>query len=424
MDRSRTAPPGEDAPQRAGAGRRALLRGLAGSAALAAMPARAQPLPTGPWERVVARARNQVVHFHALGGDAAMDAYIAWGAARLRRSHGITLRHIRLRALAEGVARLAAERAAGRDRGGAIDLLWCEGQPFLALKQQGLLRRFAYELPNFALVDTVGKPATALHHSVAVEGYGAPWRMTQLVFLYDSARLPRPPLSMLAMPDWAREHPGRLTHPQPRDPLGAGFLTQALYEMVAHPRVLAAPATDDNAALVTAPFWEWYGALRPHLWRQGRAFPPDAAAQRQLLREGETDIAIAAGPADGSAAIAHGLLPETVRSYVPTIGSIGSASFLAIPANAAQPEAAMLAANFFLSPEAQAHAQDPAVLGSPTVLDLDRLSEADQQRFAALPRGVATLSNAALGRPLPEPHPSWAARLTEEWERRIALPMR
>ncbi|WBV41927.1 ABC transporter substrate-binding protein [Pseudoroseomonas cervicalis] len=397
--------------------RRGLLRGAAGGAlALAALPARAQPLPTGPWERVVARAQGRVVHVQVLGAEAALQAHIAWGAERLRRRHGVILRPLRLRRWAGLAAGAVPDPAA------APDLLWCEGGAFLALKQQGRLRRFAYELPNFARVDLAGQPATALHQGVAVDGFGAPWRLTQLVFLYDTARLARPPLSMLAMPDWARENPGRLTHPPPRDPLGAGFLAQALYEVVAHPRVLATPATDDNAALVTAPLWEWYGALRPHLWRQGRAFPEDATAQRRLLRDGEIDIAIAAFPGEGSAAIAHGLLPDSVRSYVPTQGSIGGASFLAIPADAAEPEAAMLAADFFLSPAAQAHAQDPAVLGSETVLDLDRLGPADRLRFAALPRGVATLSQAALGPPLPPPHPSWTARLAEEWERRTAPP--
>jgi putative thiamine transport system substrate-binding protein len=79
----------------------------------------------------------------------------------------------------------------------------------------------------------------------------------------------------------------------------------------------------------------------------------------------------------------------------------------------------MVLSNFLLSPEAQARAQDPRELGSPTVLDLARLPAGDRARFDALPRGVATLSNAELGQPLLEPHPSWATQLTAAWERRI-----
>lgn len=127
-------------------------------------------------------------------------------------------------------------------------------------------------------------------------------------------------------------------------------------------------------------------------------------------------------PSEAASAIAAGPLPETTRPYVLDGGTIGNASFVAVavPANASAPEAAQVAANFLLSPEAQAHAQDPAALGNFTVLDLARLSPADRRRFDDLPRVPGTMTNAELGRPLDEPHPSWMTRITVEWERRTS----
>jgi putative thiamine transport system substrate-binding protein len=58
-------------------------------------------------------------------------------------------------------------------------------------------------------------------------------------------------------------------------------------------------------------------------------------------------------------------------------------------------------------------------MGNFTVLALDRLPPEDRARFERLPRGAATLTNDELGRPLPEPHPSWMTRITAEWERRV-----
>ena len=78
----------------------------------------------------------------------------------------------------------------------------------------------------------------------------------------------------------------------------------------------------------------------------------------------------------------------------------------------------MVAADFLMSPQAQAHAQDPRVLGAVTVLDVARLAPEDRARFEAIPRGSATLTSADLGRPLLEPHPAWMTRITEIWERR------
>ena len=40
--------------------------------------------------------------------------------------------------------------------------------------------------------------------------------------------------------------------------------------------------------------------------------------------------------------------------------------------------------------------------------------------FLALPRGIATLSDAELGRSLAEPHPSWVPRLEQAWKQRYA----
>ncbi len=287
------------------------------------------------------------------------------------------------------------------------------------MKEQKLLHGpFAETLPNFRFVDVEGKPSTTIDFTVAVEGRAVPWRMAQIVFVYDSARVTAPPRSAAAMLEWAKANPGRLAHPGVGDFLGATFLKQALYELTPDAKLLQSPASDANFAPATAALWDWYDALRPALWRGGRQFPENGPAQRALMNDGEIDLMIAFNPSEASTQIATGLLPPSVRTYVLAKGTIGNTSFVAVPYNAANKEGAMVLANFLLAPEAQAHAQDPRVLGNFTVLDLDRLAPADRARFDALPRGVATLSNAELGRPLLEPHSSWMTRITGEWERR------
>ncbi len=77
-------------------------------------------------------------------------------------------------------------------------------------------------------------------------------------------------------------------------------------------------------------------------------------------------------------------------------------------------------ANFLLSPEAQAHKQNPEVWGDGTVLDLNKLSAAQKKLFDDLPRGIATLSPEELGKTQPNPHPDWRILLDAEWQRRYA----
>jgi putative thiamine transport system substrate-binding protein len=177
--------------------------------------------------------------------------------------------------------------------------------------------------------------------------------------------------------------------------------------------------TDETFGPTTAPLWAWYAALRPHLWREGRSFPETGPAQRQLLADGEIDLAVSFSPAEAAIAINSGLLPDTARVMTLEKGTIGNTSFVAIPFNAADKEGAMVLANFLLEPATQARAQNPRHMGNFTVLDLDKVSPAERQLFDRPPEAKGLPTNAELGISLPEPHPSWMTQITKEWEQRV-----
>jgi putative thiamine transport system substrate-binding protein len=396
-----------------------MLLAIAAASALAPRFARANPLLAAEWDAVLREARGREVFLNAWAGDDRTNAFLAWAAERVRERFAITLRHVRLRDTAEAVARVVAERAAGRAEGGSVDLVWINGPNFLAMKEQNLLFGPVLDrLPNARFIDREGKPATVTDFTIPVDGLAVPWRMAQVVFIHDSARLREPPRSMAAMLGWARAQPGRTTHPQLRNFLGATFLKQALVEFAPEPAALQRPLTEAAYAPAAERLWAWYDALRPHLWRRGTQFPDSGPAQRPLMLDGEIDLYISFNPAEAANAIAQRQLPPTARTYVLEAGTIGNASFLAIPFNAGNRAAAMVAADFLLSPEAQAHAQDPRVLGAYTVLDLAALPPPDRARFDALPRLPGLPTSEELGRPLPEPHPSWMIRVVADGERR------
>ena len=231
-----------------------------------------------------------------------------------------------------------------------------------------------------------------------VEGLEAPWGMAQIVFIYDTARVSDPPRSMAALLAWAEAHPGRFTYPAPPDFTGTTFLKQALYELTADPARLAKPVSEADFAAATAPLWAYLDKLHPLLWRHGQQFPRNSEAMRQALDDGEIDIAFNFNPGEASSAIAQGLLPATVRSYVFDRGSIANTHFLAIPFDANAKAGAMIVANFLMSPEAQARKQDPAVWGDPTVLDVAALDPAGAQ---ALRRSAARRGDLAAGEARP-----------------------
>ena len=387
---------------------------LAATASLGA--AQADTPDPRDWDAVLEAARGQTVYWNAWGGSTATNEFIRWAGAELAERHGVTVEHVKLSDTADAVSRVLAEKTAGKDTGGAIDLIWINGANFAAMKENGLLYGpWAEALPNWRYVDVAGKPAVRNDFTVPTDGLEAPWAMAQVVFYHDTARLPDPPKSMPALLDWAAANPGRFTYPQPPDFLGTTFLKQALYGMVADPAILQRPAGSVDYEAVTAPLWAFLDDLTPHLWRQGRAYPQTGPRQIQLMADGEIDLAISFSPGEASTAIANGQLPDTVRTFVLDGGTIGNASFVAIPYNASAKAGAMVLANFLLSPEAQARAQDPDVLGYGTVLAMDKLPPEDRARFEALDLGIATLSPAELGPVLPEPHPSWMTRIEQDW---------
>ena len=107
---------------------------------------------------------------------------------------------------------------------------------------------------------------------------------------------------------------------------------------------------------------------------------------KQMLADGELGIIFAFNPAEASAAIATGELPDTVRSFVFSGGTLGNTHFVAIPYNAANKAGAMVVADFLISPEAQLRKENPAVWGDPTVLAMDRLKV--RLCFFALPKST------------------------------------
>ena len=379
----------------------------------------ADPIPQN-WDAVLDEARGQTVYWNAWGGSTTTNDFIAWVGERVSDEYGVTLEHVKLTDTADAVSRVVAEKQSGHDEDGAIDMIWINGANFSAMKEAGLLfGPFAEELPNWQFVDVDGKTVQT-DFTVPVEGYESPWAMAQVVFMYDTADMD-PVADMDALLDLAIENPGRFTYPQPPDFLGTTFLKQALIDLSSDPSLLSEPVSDETYVQLTAPLWNWLDELTPHLWRKGRAYPATGPAQLQLIADGEVDMAISFSPGEASAAIENGQLPDTVRTFVLEKGTIGNASFVAIPYNSGSKAGAMVVADFLMSPEAQLHAQDPKILGYGTVLDMDALHDEQASAFADLDLGIATLSPAELGTVQDEPHPSWMTRISADWQERFGV---
>ena len=121
--------------------------------------------------------------------------------------------------------------------------------------------------------------------------------------------------------------------------------------------------------------------LQPYLWQQGRDYPQDKARLDLLFERGEVGINMDYNPLAASGKVLNHRYPETVRTFVMEEGAISNIHYVAVPFNAPHVPAALVTANFLLSPEAQLSKNNPGNWGDLTVLDPQRLPEEWQSRF-------------------------------------------
>ncbi|MEO6974231.1 MAG: ABC transporter substrate-binding protein [Rhodoferax sp.] len=368
------------------------------------------------WRQVETKARGQAVYFNAWAGSEHINRYLQWAAGELEKSYGVKLVHVKIADTSEAVKRVRSEKAAGKLQGGTVDLIWINGENFVAMKREGLLLGpFARSLPNFAYVDVAGKPTTLVDFSEPVQGMEAPWGMAQFTFFADRKRVPEAPRSSHALLAFARAQPGRVTYPRLPDFVGTTFVKQALLDANTDRTALYEPITPGALTRAGAPLWSYLDAVHPHLWRAGRQFPQSAPAVLQMMADGELLLGLTFNPNEAANEIAAGRLAKSVYSYQYDSGTIGNTHFLAIPFNATAKAGAQVTANFLLSPKAQARKADIQYWGDPTVLAMNKLPTAERALFTAhpMPGQVDQVRPA-----LPEPHASWVEPLTREWLRR------
>jgi len=397
----------------------ATVAGLLLSACAAPDPAASQAIDR-PWREVLADARGDTVRLWMYAGDPQGNAYVDDVLAPAAQQElGVTLERVPVADTADALTRILAERQAGTEDG-EVDLVWVNGNNFSTGQQAGAwLCGWADDLPNAQFTDP-DDPLLEADFGTPVQGCEAPWHKAQFTLVYDSARVPEPPTTLAGVLDWAEEHPGRFTYPAPPDFTGSVFVREVLLSVAGGADEV--PLTFDPAAYdrLAPPLWARLREVAPSLWRQGKTYPRDTVALDRLFADGEVDMTMTYGPATLTTLVRQGTFPSTTRVLTLDEGTVGNASFLAIPASSGAQDAAMAVANLALSAQQQATKADPAVWGQFTVLDTDRLPDADRERFAALPESdvvpaFEVLSANAHG----ELDPAWVAALDEGWRRQV-----
>ena len=396
---------------------------LAGVGLLASACSTAEAGPVAPsarpWAQVLDGARGQTVSLWMWGGDPQGNAYVDDVLAPAAAKLGITVKRVPIADTKDAINRVLTEKQAGRTDG-AVDLVWVNGDNFATGRQGGLWAcGWADHLPDTRFT-APGDPLLTSDFGTPVDGCEAPWSKAQFTFVYDSARVTDPPHSMNGLLDWITVHPGRFTYPAPPDFTGSVFVREALYATAAGYAKVPATYSPSAYDAVTPPLWTRLSALKPSLWRAGQTYPKDSVQLDDLFARGQVDFTMTYGPATLTSLVAKGTFPKTTRVLTLDEGTVGNASFLAIPSTSGHQDAAQVVANLALSPAQQVAKADPAVWGQFTVLDPALLPASQAAALAQLPASAVVPTYAVLARNAnPELSAAWVAKLDGGWRRNV-----
>jgi putative spermidine/putrescine transport system substrate-binding protein len=299
-----------------------------------------------------------------------------------------------------------------------IDMVWINGETFFQLRQiDALFGPWTSKLPNSKYID-FENPFIGIDFQNKIEGYELPWGNVQMSIIYNPLKIVNPPQTKAELLEFVKKNPGVFTFDNQFT--GLTFLKSLLVDISGNKNELYGKFDEKKYKKYSEELWSYINQLKPYLWRKGEVFPEGVAQMHQLFSNGELWFTMSNNDAEIDSKIEEGVFPETSIAYVPNFGSIQNSHYLGIIKTSAKKQAAMVVANFMVSPEAQLKKLDPSVWGDGTVLNRVKLSKEDQLKFDNLPaRKKAPNRKDIEKRAIMELEPEYMIRLAADFKTEI-----
>jgi putative spermidine/putrescine transport system substrate-binding protein len=366
------------------------------------------------WTKILKEAKGQTVNWYMWGGGAKINTYVNDYLGAEAKKYGVTLNQVKLNGTAEAVNKVLGEKQAGKSTGGAVDMIWINGENFATGVQADIWHcNWATKLPNAKYVDWTN-PSVNSDFGLPVKGCEAPWATASSGLVYDSKVVPKSAVATLdAFVAWAKANPGKFTYPAPPDFNGSMTVRRLFYYANGgYSNFLGAynASTFTPAMAKTATF---LNDLKPALWRKGATYPANIGDLEKLYANGEISAYFNYGALASFANVKTGLFPASTRVAAFKEGMIGNISYVTIPYNSPNKAGAQVIANIMQSPEAQMKMQVDGVIGSPAIV-MNKTSLSGQYR--SLPIHPSSVSPAILAKNAnPELTSAWLKAIDAGW---------
>ena len=369
------------------------------------------------WNEIETDAKGNTVTWIMWQGDMLINNYVNnYVVPTVKKLYNIDLKVISGQG-SEIVTTLMTEIEALKTES-AFDMMWINGETFFQLRQiNALYGPFTDKLPNNSYIDWKN-PFINTDFQQAVNGLECPWGNVQLSVIYNSTTISEPPNNLVDLENWVKKNPGKFTFSN--DFTGMTLLKSWLIHFAGDRNALNGNFDEQKYQAASKQLWKYVQRIQPFLWKKGETFPNASAQQHQLFANGEIWFTMSNNDCDVDNKIAEGLFPPTSKAFVFESGTIQNSHYIGIVKHSKNANAAMVVANFLISPEAQYKKMQPAVWGDATVLDIPSLPSDWQQKFAAIPGRVNAPKREEINqKALMEPAPEYMVRLFEDFRKEI-----
>lgn len=369
------------------------------------------------WEEITQKASGTTVTFMMWQGSPVLNGYInSYVIPTVKEQYNINLKISGGRG-PEIVQLMMGEREAGVDDG-QVDIVWINGETFFQLRKvDGLWGPFTEKLPNKKYID-FEDPFINTDFQQPINGMECPWGMGQFAMVYDSAKIPNPPVNLKELEAYVKANPGTFTISN--DFSGMTFLKSLLAEFGGSPQSLNGPFNEEKYTRFSSQLWDYINRNKKYFWKEGSTFPKEATKMSQMFATGELHLMYGFGEGGIEDKVKEGLYPTTSRAYAWDNGTILNSNYLGIPYNCGNKAAAMTVINFLISPEAQYMKAATSGRESRTILETDRLPVEWREKFENAPkREYAPEPEELVAKAIQEPAPEYMIRLYDDFRSQV-----
>ncbi|MEP2422026.1 MAG: ABC transporter substrate-binding protein [Nitratireductor sp.] len=365
------------------------------------------------WDKVQARAKEEgTVNLYYWGGNDVLNVWMDRVVAPALEAEGVKLNPVRITSTKDAIDLVLAEKNSGKGVGeGSVDAIWLNGENFATLKRQdALFGSFAQLLPNAVNIEWDQSDSRSLLNfrdfGVETEGKEMPWSGEQYVCAVNAARVEAGdvPSTFEELRAYLEKNPGKFTYIKPPHYLGNTFVQAAIYAhnpdgngAEAFQSSLDEIGAAELARLIT-PGLEYLKGLEPLLLDANGGkprYPEDNAALDGLFLNGEVNFNCKFGLYAVATGLATGTYPEQAQEFIfPKGNMIKNKNYLAIPANAPNPAAALVLVNYMTSVDSQVSKLKN--VGMPAGIDPWKLSDEDAAALAEASPGHVGVDPAEL----------------------------